>query len=173
MISDPSPLQLISMFLQEAENQIAANGAEQSTTQAPPVIPTSPVGSPTSTGPPQSMDIDLRAMEELAEPRNDSKCKLCCRFLYLCGEKILIIAIFWLFCFNSGGRPQAGILVVHLKMVKGCLNILFEEKSIYVKASENVSVIGLTVIHKKLISGKTSHQILFHQSEFLWLTVFM
>ncbi|KAL4235107.1 Integrator complex subunit 8 [Mactra antiquata] len=69
---DPSPIQLISMFLQEAENQLAANNIEQPP-QVPNVqpsyIPTSPVGTASS----QPMDIDLRAMEDLAEPKVEPK----------------------------------------------------------------------------------------------------
>jgi hypothetical protein len=67
---EPGPIQLIMQFLQEAENQIAANGPnadQQQPTQVP--LGTSPIplqspGSPVSNATsPQPMDIDLRVID--------------------------------------------------------------------------------------------------------------
>lgn len=95
---EPSPLQLIMQFLQEAENQIAANGSSTDQQQGPqqssssptaPQAPGSPVGSMQSTSP-QPMDIDLRVIEVPTEkpvtpplPIGDNKKVRCLRLMAL------------------------------------------------------------------------------------------
>ena len=66
---EPGPIQLIIQFLQEAENEIAANGPStdqqqlsSGNSQSPLQTPGLPVGNAQSTSP-QPMDIDLRVID--------------------------------------------------------------------------------------------------------------
>lgn len=72
--TDPSPLQLICQFLQEAENQINSNGPSadpsQGTHTSPLTPPLSPIGSP-QTSSPQPMDVDSKATGDQADVKRE------------------------------------------------------------------------------------------------------
>lgn len=86
LIIDPSPLQLIMQFLQEAENQIASNGPSNEQTQgshcAPITPPMSPAGSPQSTSP-QPMDVDAKATGDQADVKKEKPGKININIVYI------------------------------------------------------------------------------------------